>query len=923
MRIGKVLFIAAAASLALAGAVEAIVPHMTLEEMTQNSDVIVYGRVSSLVSHWNDEHTLILTTVTFEPLEYLKGEGQGPITFEAPGGTVGELTLVASDVPKFRVGEEAVLFLRPEYFRVVGWNQGKLSVENGIVAGHNMTVEQFHVKIAELSGVDTREQGVRTRDGAVIRRFSVAVPAEVRESIGARPGKADGAEAGGGESRAPAANVTIMTEDFEGTFPAAGWSLTDQGGTGHKWGKETFRKHGGSYSMWECAAGASALPSGADYANDVTTWAVYGPFDLSDATSAELRFWRSIQTASSDDYLAYMSSADGTHFDGFITYLGDGSWAYATLDLATRLGDGSVWIAFMFASDASGTNKGAFVDDIELVKTTAGAGSPQVTGIVPDTGPAGQHFSVTINGSNFGATQGSSTVEFTLDPMGSPSTVEANVITFWSDTQIVCEVPETASSGPVHVVVGADPGIGADFTVTYGASSTWWQNAEPMGENMLINPNTADVPAADALAACIKGFQEWNAESGGDFSYTYGGATGATAYSYNGLNEVAWGTTGGSLATNYSWFIGQSMMENDIIFDDVWNWSASGEPSKYDIQSVFTHELGHCLRLLDLYGTADVDKTMYGRISAGDTGHRTIELADKQGLQHFYGAQTLNITTRDLPDATSPVFYSASITAVGGTPPYTFELRAGPALPNGFSLSSSGEVSGFAKESGVFYFNVRVTDGASDTDSQVIRLFVDSAAPVALESFSATPVADGILLEWDVPAGLDPGKFYVRRSAALSDGQYELLTEQPVGPADPVRGSFAYLDRRVVDGTLYFYKLESTDGFTFGPASAVASLGRDAAAWLGQNTPNPFSPTSDGITVISFSVPSPALAVVRVYDAAGRLVAVPFRGSVFAGRSEVTWDGVDSNGNPAASGIYFYEIVAGQFRSTRKMTVLR
>src|SRR5207244_13318993 len=50
-----------------------------------------------------------------------------------------------------------------------------------------------------------------------------------------------------------------------------------------------------------------------------------------------------------------------------------------------------------------------------------------------------------INGSGFGATQSSSTVNF----YGGTASA-----TSWSDTQIVAAVPPTASSGPVSVTVG-------------------------------------------------------------------------------------------------------------------------------------------------------------------------------------------------------------------------------------------------------------------------------------------------------------------------------------------------------------------------------------------------------------------------------------------------------------------------------------
>jgi hypothetical protein len=909
--------------LGFAGSAGASVPTMTISEMTEASDTIVHGEVLSLVPHWDEQGGMIYTTVTVAPIGYMKGvPGGGEIEFEMPGGVVGEVGLAVCDVPEFKVGEEVVLFLRAEYFQVVGWRQGKLNVVDGMVSGQNMKVDQFRAHIAGLSGLSGSLDETRGEDGAVIRPAEFAAP----PGAAGRTRAAD--DAGPGPEPDPNAEVTIMTEDFEGAFPTGAWSRIDQNGTGHQWGKDTYRVYGGSYSMWECADGASALPSGSNYADGMKTWAIYGPFDLSDANSAELNFWRSVQTADANDFIFWAASADGGSFSGFTANGGSGTWVQTTMDLASWIGDSTVWIAFMFQSDGSGSNKGVFIDDVEVKKTTPDASSPEITSISPSSGPSGAGFSVTINGSNFGATQGTSEVQFVWDPLDVP-TVDADVVTSWSDTQIVCEVPERASSGMVHVRVNGDPGTGRNFTVTYGKSSTWWQTAEPMGEPMKVNPNCADEPAAQVLDCVIKGFQEWNAEGGGDFSFTYGGATTATDELYNGSNEIGWGTTGGSLATNYSWFNPSTgaILENDIIFDDVaWTWSASGAAGEYDIQSVATHELGHCLRLMDLYGGADFGKTMYGRISTGQTTPRTIELYDEMGLQSFYGTKTLNITTRDLPPATTPIFYNEQIAAVGGSAPHTFTLGAGPGLPAGFSLSSSGVVSGYAQVSGTFYFNVKVTDNASETDSQVIKLLVDVAAPVALEGFSAAPVDEGVLVEWNLASESDLGDFYLHRSVGDRDGFYEVLNEEPLAAEGPMGRAFRFLDREVVDGTLYFYKLETREGESgtfFGPVSTVASLGGASALWLGQNRPNPFSPSQHGVTTISFSVPTPAHATIRVYDVAGRLVAVPLDAPVGAGVTDAAWDGTGRDGAAVPSGVYFYELLTDGIHSTRKMTLMR
>jgi inhibitor of cysteine peptidase len=89
--------------------------------------------------------------------------------------------------------------------------------------------------------------------------------------------------------------ANIMTEDFEGSFPGP-WDVFDSvSGYGeYYWAKRNCRPHSGSYSGWGVGGGAngSSLSCGANYPDNAKSWMIYGPFDLSSASDAELLFWR-------------------------------------------------------------------------------------------------------------------------------------------------------------------------------------------------------------------------------------------------------------------------------------------------------------------------------------------------------------------------------------------------------------------------------------------------------------------------------------------------------------------------------------------------------------------------------------------------------------------------------------------------------
>jgi hypothetical protein len=88
---------------------------------------------------------------------------------------------------------------------------------------------------------------------------------------------------------------------------------------------------------------------------------------------------------------------------------------------------------------------------------------------------------------------------------------------------------------------------------------------------------------------------------------------------------------------------------------------------------------------------------------------------------------------------------------------------------------------------------------------------------------------------------------------------------------------------------------------------------------LAQNYPNPFNPR----TTIAFSLSKPTETQLRIYDVRGAAVRTLVSGRREAGVHRVDWDGRSDNGQPIASGVYFYKLVAGAFVDTKKMTILK
>ena len=82
--------------------------------------------------------------------------------------------------------------------------------------------------------------------------------------------------------------------------------------------------------------------------------------------------------------------------------------------------------------------------------------------------------------------------------------------------------------------------------------------------------------------------------------------------------------------------------------------------------------------------------------------------------------------------------------------------------------------------------------------------------------------------------------------------------------------------------------------------------------------PNPFNPA----TTISWILELPGAAQLTIYNTLGHQVRILAKGYYRAGRQEVTWDGNDSYGNRASSGLYFCSLQVGEQITTQKMLLL-
>lgn len=253
------------------------------------------------------------------------------------------------------------------------------------------------------------------------------------------------------------------------------------------------------------------------------------------------------------------------------------------------------------------------------------------------------------------------------------------------------------------------------------------------------NQDVGGVTAGDFQSAVAQAFVTWQSVPTASITYEFGGFTSSIPGDDDGvstlgfLNEPALDRVLASTSFLVDNTTG-ALLESDIFFNSAFTWSVApnGEPARWDVQTIATHEIGHFSGLGHsaigetqlMNGTRRVLSTgavMFPiALGPGDISGRTLDADDIAGISDIYPDDNFNARTGSI---------SGQVTKNGqgvfGAHVVAFDIGNGDQIAN-FTLTPDGRFSIAGLRPGPHAVRIEPLDDA-DTDS-----FFDPSEPVDL-----------------------------------------------------------------------------------------------------------------------------------------------------------------------------------------------
>ncbi|MDR3667159.1 MAG: T9SS type A sorting domain-containing protein, partial [Ignavibacteriaceae bacterium] len=167
---------------------------------------------------------------------------------------------------------------------------------------------------------------------------------------------------------------------------------------------------------------------------------------------------------------------------------------------------------------------------------------------------------------------------------------------------------------------------------------------------------------------------------------------------------------------------------------------------------------------------------------------------------------------------------------------------------------------------------------------------------------------------WNTATELNSLSFDIEKTNSGNAAWQKIASVKASGNSSSPK-SYSYVDNITAAGN-FSYRLKMTDiDGSFKYSTIInADVSAPVKYELAQNFPNPWNPT----TTIRYKMPVNGLVSIKVFDALGKEITTLVNEIKPAGNYEVTL-----NGKNLSSGIYYYQMRAGSFIETKKITLIK
>jgi uncharacterized protein (TIGR02145 family) len=222
-----------------------------------------------------------------------------------------------------------------------------------------------------------------------------------------------------------------------------------------------------------------------------------------------------------------------------------------------------------------------------------------------------------------------------------------------------------------------------------------------------------------------------------------------------------------------------------------------------------------------------------------------------------------------------------------------------------------------------YYFELNGSDGTivggpiNNNVGGSIRCINDSsvsALPVELTSFTASVINNNVKLNWTTATEINFSFFEIQKKSINNNNWQKIASVNASGNSNSPK-QYSYIEKNVNSGQYnYRLKMIDLDGSFKYSKIVSAEIVLPVKFELSNAYPNPWNPT----TTIRYQVPINIPVTIKIFDVLGKEIETLVNEFKPARSYEVTL-----NGKGLSSGVYYYQMKAGDFIDTKKFILIK